>query len=206
LLLKEYHLLLPQLLTKSFLLLPHILLHAQVPTTTATTTCLRRKARGGRATGAEAWAAAVPGPRRGPRGGGKDRTGAEQERRGGVGDVVSGREGKKQRRKREESRPFGLNPFIFGDQCKAAENKVSFSAVTDTATENTLIFGVLREPPKISLYFRRHNPGRRKSSVVLLWVFGLRNKLVIIFSLLTFLFDLWNGMSLSIITSFIIVS
>jgi hypothetical protein len=52
------------------------------------------------------------------------------------------------RGKREEADTHGLNPLIFSGQ--------------GTTTENKLIFGGQIQPPKVSGYFRRLRPGRRK--------------------------------------------
>ena len=69
---------------------------------------------------------------------------------------------RKERRKREEADTHGINPLIFGGQGTTAENKKLFSAAVSEAAENKLSFGGQIQPPKVSGYFRRLRPGRRK--------------------------------------------
>jgi hypothetical protein len=66
------------------------------------------------------------------------------------------------RGRREEAGTHGLNPLIFSGQGTAAENKELFSVAVLGAVENKLIFGGQIQPLKVSGYFRRLRPDRRK--------------------------------------------
>jgi hypothetical protein len=66
------------------------------------------------------------------------------------------------RGRREEASTHGLNPLILSGQGTAAENKELFSAAVSGATENKLIFGGQIELLKVSGYFWRLRPDRRK--------------------------------------------